>query len=96
MMLKLNLILQIMNWVGCYQKEKMKIRLMKDKLGWKIMTKKVELKAKSYSYLIDDGSEDKVAKVRKKRVTKIILKFENYKSILEATQLDSKISFLKK
>ena len=96
MMLKLDLILQIMNWVGCYQKEKMKIRLMKDKLGWKIMTKKVELKAKSYSYLIDDGSEDKVAKVRKKRVTKIILKFENYKSILEATQLDSKISFLKK
>ena len=60
------------------------------------MTKKVELKAKSYSYLIDDGSEDKVAKVRKKRVTKIILKFENYKSILEATQLGSKISFLKK
>ena len=96
MMLKLDLILQIMNWVGCYQKEKMKIRLMKDKLGWKIMTKKVELKAKSYSYLIDDGSEDKVAKVRKKRVTKTILKFENYKSILEATQLDSKISFLKK
>ena len=96
MMLKLDLILQIMNWVGCYQKEKIKIRLMKDKLGWKIMTKKVELKAKSYSYLIDDGSEDKVAKVRKKRVTKIILKFENYKSILEATQLDSKISFLKK
>ena len=96
MMLKLDLILQIMNWVGCYQKEKTKIRLMKDKLGWKIMTKKVELKAKSYSYLIDDGSEDKVAKVRKKRVTKIILKFENYKSILEATQLDSKISFLKK
>ena len=95
-MLKLDLVLQIMNWVGCYQKEKMKIRLMKDKLGWKIMTKKVELKAKSYSYLIDDGSEDKVAKVRKKRVTKIILKFENYKSILEATQLDSKISFLKK
>ena len=33
MMLKLDLILQIMNWVGCYQKEKMKIRLMKDKLG---------------------------------------------------------------
>ena len=96
MMLKLDLILQIMNWVGCYQKEKMKIRLMKEKLGWKIMTKKVELKAKSYSYLIDDGSEDKVAKVRKKRVTKIILKFENYKSILEATQLDSKINFLKK
>ena len=96
MMLKLDLILQIMNWVGCYQKEKIKIWLMKDKLGWKIMTKKVELKAKSYSYLIDDGSEDKVAKVRKKRVTKIILKFENYKSILEATQLDSKISFLKK
>ena len=35
---------------------------MKDELGGKIMTKFVELEAKRYSYLIDDGSEDKEAK----------------------------------
>ena len=35
---------------------------MKDELGKKIMTKLVGLRAKTYSYLIDDGSEDKKAK----------------------------------
>ena len=38
---------------------------MKDELGEKIMTNFVGLKAKTYSYLIDDGSEDKIAKDRK-------------------------------
>ena len=32
---------------------------MKNKLGGKIMTKFVALRAKSYRYLIDYGSEDK-------------------------------------
>ena len=32
---------------------------MKDKLGGKIMTKFVELRANTYSYLLDDGSENK-------------------------------------
>ena len=32
---------------------------MKDKLDGKIMTKFVEIRAKAYSYLIDDTSEDK-------------------------------------
>ena len=32
---------------------------MKDELGGKIKTKVVGLKAKTYSYLIDDGSVDK-------------------------------------
>ena len=36
--------------------------LMKDELGAKIMTKFVGLKAKTYSYLIDDSSEDRKAK----------------------------------
>ena len=43
---------------------------MKDELGGKIMTKFVGLKEKTYSYLIDDGSEDKKAKGAKKCVIK--------------------------
>ena len=35
---------------------------MKDELGGKIMAKFVGLKAKTYSYLIDDGDENKKAK----------------------------------
>ena len=53
---------------------------MKDELGGKIMTKFFGLRAKTYSYLIDDGSEDKKAKNTKKCVIKRILKFENYKN----------------
>ena len=69
---------------------------MKDELGGKIMTKFVGLRAKIYSYLIDDGSEDKKAKSIKKCVIKRKLKFENYKNCLEATQLDNKIKILEK
>ena len=38
------------------------IGLMNDELGGKIMTKFVRLRAKTYNYLNDDGSEDKKAK----------------------------------
>ena len=69
---------------------------MKDGLGGKIITKFVELRAKTYSYLIDDGSEDKKAKGTKKCVIKRKLKFENYKNCLEATQLENKINHLEK
>ena len=60
------------------------------------MTKFVGLRATSYSYLIDDGKEDKKAKGTKKCVIKRKLKFENYKNCLEATQLDNKIKYLEK
>ena len=44
------------------------------------MTKFVGLKAKTYSYLIDDGSEHKKANGTKKCVIKRKRKFENYKN----------------
>ena len=68
---------------------------MKDELGGKVMKKFVGLKAKTYSYLIDDGSEDKKAQKslsKKKRK----LKFENNKNCLEAIQLENEISHLEK
>ena len=54
------------------------------------MTKFVGLSAKTYSYLIGDGSEDEKVKGTKKCVIKRKLKFENYKNCLEATQLENK------
>ena len=65
---------------------------MKDQLGRKIMTKLFGLRLKTYSYLIDDGSEDKKAKSIKKCVIKRELKFKNYKNYLEATKLENKIN----
>ena len=47
-------------------KNKNVIGLIKDKLGRKIMKKFVGLRAKTYSYFIEDGSEDKKAKGTKK------------------------------
>ena len=67
---------------------------MKDELG--DYDKFVGQRPKTYSYLIDDSSEDKKAKVTKKCVLKRKLKFENYKNWLEATQLDNKIKYLEK
>ena len=43
------------------------------------MTKFVGLRAKTYSYLIDDSSEDKKAKNTKTCAIKRTFKFENYK-----------------
>ena len=39
--------------------------LMKDQLGGKIITEFVTLRPKTYSYLTDDGKEDKKAKEQK-------------------------------
>ena len=72
------------------------IGLMKDELGRKIMIEFVGLRVKTYSYLIDDDSEDKKAKGSKKYVIKIKIKCENYKNCLEATELENKINYLEK
>ena len=72
------------------------IGLMKDESGGKIMTKFVGLRAKTYSYLIDDGSEDKGTKGTKKCAIKKKFKFEYYKNCLEATKIENKINYLEK
>ena len=51
-------------------KSKNVIGLMKDELGRKNMTKFVGLRARAYSYLIDEGSEDKKPKSTEKCVIK--------------------------
>ena len=77
-------------------KNKKVIGLMKDELGEKIMKEFVVLRAKTYSYLIDDGSEDKKAKGTKKCVIKRKLKFQDYRNCLEAVQVKRKINYLRK
>ena len=63
-------------------KNKKVIGLMKDELGGKIITEFVTLRPKTYSYLTDDGKEDKKAKGTKKCVIKRMIKFDNYKNCL--------------
>ena len=59
-------------------KNKKVIGLMKDELGGKIITEFVTLRPKTYSYLTDDGKEDKKAKGTKKCVIKRMIKFDDY------------------
>ena len=68
-MLKKDSIHKIMNfmdhWTIAYRKEIKVIGLMKDELGGQIMTEFVELRPKTYSYLMDNGNSDKKAKATK-------------------------------
>ena len=63
-------------------KNKKVIGLMKDELGGKIITEFITLRPKTYSYLTDDGKEDKKAKGTKKCVIKRMIKFNDYKYYL--------------
>ena len=51
-----------------------------DELGGKVIIPFVTLRARTYSYLIDEGSENKKAKFTKKCVIKRKLKYENFKN----------------
>ena len=55
---------------------------MKDELGGKSMTKFVAPRPKTYSYLMNDGSQHKRAKGTKKCMAKRELKFKNYRDCL--------------
>ena len=55
---------------------------MKDELRGKIIMEFVTLKPKTYSFLTDDGKEDKKAKGTKKCVIKKMIKFNDYKKCL--------------
>ena len=79
-MSKQSLILQIMNQTDHCKKEKIKklIALMKDELGGNILKQFPGLREKAYSYLIDDGSENKKAKGTKKCAIKRKLKLDYY------------------
>ena len=55
---------------------------MKEELGGKIITEFVTLRSKTYSFLADDGKEDKKAKGTKKCIIKKMIKFNDYKKCL--------------
>ena len=63
-------------------KNKKVIGLMKDELGGKTITEFVTLRPKTYSYLTEDGKEDKKAKGTKKCIIKRMIKFDDYKNYL--------------
>ena len=63
-------------------KNKKVIRLMKDELKGKIITEFITLRPKAYTYLTDDGKEDKKATGTKKCVIKRMIKFDDYKRCL--------------
>ena len=64
------------------RKNKKIIGLMKDELGGKIITEFATLRPKTYSFLTDDGKEDKKARGTKKCVIKKKTKFNGYKKCL--------------
>ena len=64
------------------EKNKKIIGLMKDELAGKIITEFVTLRPKTYSYLTDNGKEDKKAKGTKECIIKKMINFNDYKKCL--------------
>ena len=69
------------------EKNKKIIGLMKDEIGGKIITEFVTLRPKTYSFLTDDGKEDKKVKGTKKCIIKKKIKFNGYKKCLDSDEL---------
>ena len=71
------------------------IGMFKDELGGKIMKEFCALRAKTYTYLMNDDTEHKKAKGTKKCIIKRRLMFENYKDLLfnDKTILRSQLRF---
>ena len=71
------------------------IGMFKDELGGKIMKEFCALRAKTYTYLMDDDSEKKKAKGTKKCIIKRRIKSEDYKDSLfnNNTILKSQLRF---
>ena len=71
------------------------IGLFKDELRGKIIKEFCALRAKSYTYLMDDDNEKKKAKEIKKCITKRRIMFESYKDSLfnDKTILQSQLGF---
>ena len=67
---------------------------MNDELREKIMVKFDALRSKTYSFLIDDRSENKKAKSTKQYVMQRELKFEDYQNCTEVNRLENKINYL--
>ena len=64
------------------EKNKKITGLMKDELGGKIIMEFATLRPKTYSFLTDDGKEDKMAKGTKKCIVKKMIKFNDDKKCL--------------
>ena len=77
-------------------KNKKVIGLMKDELGGKIIAEFVTLTPKTYSYLTDDGKEDKKAKGTKKCVIKRMIKFNDYNNCLSKDKVQQRQRFISK
>ena len=74
------------------EKNKKVIGVIKDNFGGKLLKEFIGLRAKTFSYLTDDNSEEKKVKGTKKCAIKRKLKFKEYKNCLEATQLENQIN----
>ena len=63
-------------------KNKKVIGLVKDELGGMIIMEFITLRPKAYSFITDNGKEDKKAKGTKKCIIKKMIKFNDYKKCL--------------
>ena len=78
------------NQLDLKEKTKKITGLIKQQLGVKIETRFVRLRAKTCSYLIDDGSKDKKAKGTKRCVKK------NYLNLKMIKAVQKELKFIKK